>query len=96
MFHTVIWWRLSPKHDAVGVVFLYLYFVPFNFFAVLFSPPPSGNSDPGSRSRLFAPLLITGRALHFYHEKNSALSCLVDSCRNAPSHARRSQQLIVL
>ena len=35
------------------------------------------------------------RASHFYREKISALSSLVDSCRIVLTHARRSQQLIL-
>ena len=41
------------------------------------------------------PLPTTVRALHFYREKISALSCLVDSHRIVLTHARRSQQLIL-
>ena len=41
------------------------------------------------------PLPTTGCALHYYREKISALSSLVDSCRIALTHARRSQQLIL-
>ena len=37
----------------------------FFIFALLFSLPPSHNSDPGSHSRLFSPLPTTVRALHF-------------------------------
>ena len=39
------------------------------------------------------PLPTTFRALHFYREKSSAL--LVDSRPIVPTHARRSQQLIL-
>ena len=38
------------------------------------------------------PLPTTVRALHFYHEKISALSYLVDSRRIVLTHGRRSQQ----
>ena len=41
------------------------------------------------------PLPTTGRALHFYREKISALSSLVDSRRIVLTHARRSRQLIL-
>ena len=40
-----------------------------------------------------SPLPTTVRALHFYREKISALSSLVDSRRIVLAHARRSQQL---
>ena len=42
------------------------------------------------------PLPTAVRALHFYREKISALSSLVDSRRIMLTHARRSQQLILL
>ena len=41
------------------------------------------------------PLPTTVRALHFYREKISALSSLVESRRIVLIHARRSQQLIL-
>ena len=46
-----------------------------------FSLPPSRNSGPASHSKLFPPpsALRLVRALHFYGEKTSALSSLVDS-----------------
>ena len=59
-----------------------------------FLVPPSRNWDPGSQSRLFPPLPTTVRALNLYREDSPALSSLVDSCRIAPTHARRSRQLV--
>ena len=47
--------------------------IPFIIFALLFSLPPSRNSDPGSHSRLFSPLPTTVPALRFLREKISAL-----------------------
>ena len=44
----------------------------------------------------FPPLPTAVRALHFYREKISALSSLVDSRRTVLTHARRSQQLALL
>ena len=41
------------------------------------------------------PLPTTVRALHFCREKISAISSLAISRRIVPSHARRSQQLIL-
>ena len=41
------------------------------------------------------PLPTTVRALHFYRDKISPLSSLVDSRRIVLTHARRSQQLIL-
>ena len=43
--------------------------VPFIIFALLFSMPPSGNSDPGSHSRPFFSVHTAVRGLHFYLEK---------------------------
>ena len=58
---------------------LILFFIPFIMFALLWSLPPSRNSDPESRtsSRLLFPLptINTVRALRVYREKTSALSC---------------------
>ena len=45
--------------------------------------------------RLFSPLPTTARALHFYRDKTSILSSLVDSRRIAPTYARRSQWLML-
>ena len=42
------------------------------------------------------PLPTTVRALHFYREKISAFASLVDSRRIVLTHARPSQQLILL
>ena len=76
---------------CVTTRFFLFYFIciPFIVFAPLFSLPSinSRNSDPGSHSRLFSPLPTTVRALHFYREKTSALSFLVDSRRIVPTYA---------
>ena len=63
-----------------------------SFLSLLFLS--SRNSDPGSHtgSRLFSPLPARVRALHFYRDKISALSSLVDSRRIVPTHAPRSFQ----
>ena len=88
--------RLLRRHGQ------HFFFLPF-FFPILFiyvrsclSPPSSRNADPGSHSRLFSPLPTTVRALHFYREKSSALSSLVDSRRIVPTHTRRSYLYIYL
>ena len=49
----------------------------------------------GCRAGSCPPLPTTVRAFHFYREKISALSSLVDSRRIVLTHARRSQQLIL-
>ena len=64
--------------------FLSLFFFSMTFiiFALLFSIPPSRNSDPGSHSRLFCPPYpLRFVPCIFYREKISALSSLVDSRR---------------
>ena len=60
--------------------FFLLFFHPIYdiIFALLFSLPPSRNSDPGSHSMLFSPLATTVRALHFLSPENFG-SSLVDS-----------------
>ena len=66
----------------------YVFFsLPFIIFALLFSLPPSRNSDPGPHSRLFSPLPNTVRALHFCRDKISSLSSLADSRRIVRTHA---------
>ena len=73
-------------------VFLFFFATTLIMFALLFPLPLTRNSNPGSHSRLFFPSpLRTVRALHFYREKISALSPLVDSRRIVSTHARRSQ-----
>ena len=69
---------------------------PSNLLSAPFflSRPSKRNSDLGSHSRPFSPLR-TVRALHFYREKISALTSLVDSRRSVFTRARRSQQLII-
>ena len=69
--------------------------VPFTTFALLFSLPPRRRSDPGSHSRLFSPFSTTVRALNFYRETIFDPFSLVDSRRIVPTHAKRSQQLIL-
>ena len=73
------------------------FFFPSHLFALLFSLPPSRDSDPGSRrSRLFSPL--SARLVPFIsiaREKSFSLSSLVDSRLFVLTHARRSQQLIL-
>ena len=77
----------------------YICFFPSNLLSSpFFSLPPSRTSGPGLHNiRLFPPLPATVRALHFYREKISAISSLVDS-RRMLTHAinRRSQQLILV
>ena len=90
----------SPNRIIVHVCVVFpphtsLFLPPFIIFDFPFLLPPTRNSDPGSYSRLFSPLPSTVRALHCYGEKTSTLSSLVDSRRIAPTHARRSRQMIL-
>ena len=66
------------------------------FFSLSLLLYRSRNSGPRSHSRLFSPLPITVRGLHFYCEKTPALSSLVDVRRIVPARTRRSQQLLLL
>ena len=86
-------WRCRLESWTYFILFYFS--IPLITFALLFSLPPSRNSDPGSHSRLFSPPHTTVRALLFDREKISALSSLVDSRRIVPTHARRFQQLIL-
>ena len=90
-------WRISPTHLCklceiprpprlrVLVFFFFFFCIPFVMFAPSFFSPSycSRNLDPGSHSRNFYPLPTTVRALHFFREKTSALSSLVDPRRLA-------------
>ena len=73
---------------------------PFVILALLFLSPSYGlivvTQIRGHIAGSFSPSpLRTVRALHFYREKISALSSLVDSRRIVLTRARRSQQLIL-
>ena len=70
--------------------------IAFIIFPLLFSLPPSCHSDPGSLNRLSSPIPTTVRPFHFCREEISAPSSLVDPRRVVLTHARRSQQLILL
>ena len=70
----------TKKESSVGPP-LFFFSIPFIIFALLFSFPPSRNSDPGSQRRIFSTIPTTVRALHFYRGKTSAVSSLADSRR---------------
>ena len=90
---------------SIAILFFFSYYffaVPFIIYAVLVSLPPVVVTQIRdhiytSTSRLFFPPAATVRALHFYREKISALSSLVDSPRRLaskcayPFYCRRSQ-----
>ena len=62
-------------------------FLPFIIFALLSPSHYSRNSDPRSQSRRCSPLHTVVRSLHFYRDKTSALSSLVESRRITPNYA---------
>ena len=64
-------WRKSALRFISGcVTFCFLLFsffsIPLNIFALLFSLPPSRNSDPGSHGRLFSPPTHYDSCLAFF------------------------------
>ena len=88
---------LYTWYTAVSQFFFFFLIIPFITFALLSSLPPSRNADPGSHSRLFSPPCpLRFVPCIFYRENISALSSLVDSRRIVLTHARRSQQLLIL
>ena len=62
--------------------------IPFVVFALLFSLPPSRNSDPGSHSRLFVPHTHCGSCLAFFIARRFQLflpsSTRVELCLPTP------------
>ena len=59
--------RQQPRNFFLFFFFLsfFLFHPIYIFFALLFSLPPSRNSDPGSHSRLFSPPPHCGSCLAF-------------------------------
>ena len=77
--------------------FLFLFSNTFIISPLLFSLPPSRNSDPGSHIAGSFPLPTTyGSRPGFLSREDFRSSSLVDSRRIVPSHAKRSQQLVIL
>ena len=88
---------LYTLHLKTYLVSFYLLFsIPYIIFALLFSLPPSRNRDPGSHSWLFSPPPHYGSCLAFLSRVHFDLSSLADSCQVVLTHARCSQQLILL
>ena len=93
---------LFQKRTAMRRVYDLFYFISFFFFfpSHLLSSPFYSlpllvvTQIRGHIAGSSPPLPTTVRALHFYREKISALSSLVDQRRIVLTHARRSQQLI--
>ena len=90
--------RFLGNHDQIRLPLLFYFFpffsIPFIIFALLFSLPPSRNSDQGSHSRLFPPPPYYGSCLAIL-SRGDFSSSLVDSRRIVLTHARRSQQLVL-
>ena len=71
-------------------------FIPFLMFALLFLSLLVVTQIRGHIAGSSPPIPTTVRALHFYRDNTSALSSRVDSHRIVLTHARRSQQLILI
>ena len=77
--------------------FLLFFFIPFILSSPLYPLSLLVVTQIRGHIAGSSPLLpATVRDLHFYREKISALSSLVDSRRIVLTHARRSQQLILI
>ena len=74
---------------------LFLFFIPSIIFALLLQPRRFRNSDPGSHSRHCALPRYYGARIHFYGEKSSAFSSLVDSRRIVHTHAGKRYLLVI-
>ena len=59
-------WGWLGCFGLCGVNFSSFFSIPFIILALLFSLPPSCNSDPGSHSRLFSPPTHYGSCLAFF------------------------------
>ena len=71
----------------------FLFFFPFHLlssplYVLVFFPPPSRHSYPGSRNRLFSPPTHYGSWLAFLSREDFSSSSLVDSRRIVLTHAR--------
>ena len=101
------WIRQAERTHANNPGTFFLFFSVFHFSFFFFFSIPFILSSPfyslsllvvtqirGHTAGSAPPLPATVRGLHFYHEKISALSSLVDSRRIVLTHARRSQQLV--
>ena len=69
--HTNTKQRTSTYERGIVYTFFFFFFsfffsIPFIIFALLFSLPPSRNSDPGSHSRLFSTPTRYGSCLGFF------------------------------
>ena len=91
--------KVSSYPVCYGDFFSFLFFffsIPFIIFALcFFLSLLVVTQSRGHIAGSFPPLPTTVRALHFYREKISALSSLVDSRRIVLTYARRSHQLIL-
>ena len=77
--------------------FLLFFPIPFMNLALVFSLPPSRNSDPGSQSSLFSPPTHYGSCLAILSREDFRYFLprrLASNC--AYAHPRRSQQFLIL
>ena len=81
---------LVIRHDFFFFFFHPIYYLRPSILSLLVVTQIRGHIAGSS-----PPLPTTVLALHFYPEKISALSSLVDPRRIVLTHARRSQQLIL-
>ena len=93
---TLAWHCIVYSNNSV--LLLQLFFFPRLFSSpFFFSTPPSRHSAPGSHRRLFSPLPHYGSCLAFFIARRFQLFLtFVDSRRILLTHARRSQQLILI
>ena len=89
--HSTIWVATASVYVSVfawrggkRTVFCLFFSIPFIIFALLFSLPPSRNSDPESHSRLFPPTHC-GSCLAFFSREDFS-SSLGDSRRIVLAH----------
>ena len=91
-----VFWEITTKFGYRFFSIFFLFFPshllssPFYSLSLLVATQIRGHIAGSS-----PPLPTTVRALHFFREKISALSSLVDSRRIVLTHARLSQQLIL-
>ena len=86
-------WRTHTVPESVRVFLFFfhpIYYLPPSILSLLVVTQIRGHIAGSSP---FLPTTV--RALHFYREKLSALSSLVDSRQIVLTHARRAQQLIL-
>ena len=77
----LVWWNDRGLIHTSIFFFPFFFSIPFIIFALLFSLPPSRNSDPGSHGRLFFPPTHHGSCLCFFFSREDFRSFLPSSTR---------------